>query len=134
MKVLNVLYLVQACNHSDRVIEYDDSFSLTQFLLSYDIVLEVQQVSIAEAKIMRTKAVQNQAQSVLHSASVHQAAFCCMSLLKSRVLKQDMNSLVSDVKKYLNLYQLVLRDLNPPLLGPYFNSSVLALVVNTCAD
>jgi hypothetical protein len=62
-------------------------------------VLEVQQVSIAEAKIMRTEAVQNEAQSVLHSASVHQATFCCLALLKSRVLKQDMNSLESDIKK-----------------------------------
>jgi len=62
-------------------------------------VLEVQQVSVAEAKIMCTKAVQNQTQSVLHSTSVDQAAFCCLALLEGRVLQQDMNSLVSDIKK-----------------------------------
>ena len=127
LQILNILYLMQAFNNSDCVTEYDDGFFLTQLLLSYDVVLEVQQVSVAEAKIVCTKAVQNQTQSVLHSTGVHQVAFCCLALLKGRVLKQEMNSQVSDIKKYLNHYQLELWGGNPPLLRPHFKLSCNAL-------
>jgi hypothetical protein len=54
------------------------------------------------AEVMRTQAVQNKAQSVLHSASVHEAAIFCLVFLKGTILKHNKSTLYSVSKKRCN--------------------------------
>lgn len=79
---------MQGLHHAHHVVEDDDGLALAQPLLLDDVVLQVDEVRSLVAEVVRTEAVQHQADPLLQSAHLAIVSLRVLHNLVRLILKQ----------------------------------------------